>query len=171
MKFSHFPPRAHVCMHSRARLFASPWTVAHQAPLSMGFSRQEYRSGLPFLPPRDLPDPGAKPMCPASPALAGGFSTTAPRRKSIVIHISLPKWLRGLQRQRIPCLERIPRCVCGTEHFYTPQGMHHAKNDRVVCYPNTYVVCPDTSLVLHFAWTSIYEECGLTFAKRNKCVQ
>ena len=125
-------------MHSRARLFASLWTVARQAPLSMGFSRQEYRSGLPFLPPRDLPDLGAKPMSPASPALAG-FFITAPCGKSIVIHISLPKWLRGLQRQRIPCLERIPRCVCGREHFYTPQGMHHAKNDRVVCYPNTYI--------------------------------
>ena len=41
-------------------LFASPWTVAHQAPLSMGFSRQEYWSGLPFPPPRDLPDPGIR---------------------------------------------------------------------------------------------------------------
>ena len=46
---------------SRARLFATPWTVAHQAPLSMGFSRQEYWSGLPFPSPGDLPDPGIKP--------------------------------------------------------------------------------------------------------------
>ena len=43
---------------SRVRLFATPWTVAHQAPLSMGFSRQEYWSGLPFPSPGDLPDPG-----------------------------------------------------------------------------------------------------------------
>ena len=42
---------------SRVRLFATPWTLAHQAPLSMGFSRQEHWSGLPFLPPGDLPDP------------------------------------------------------------------------------------------------------------------
>ena len=42
-------------------LFATPWTVAHQAPLSMGFSRQEYRSGLPFPSPGDLPDPGIEP--------------------------------------------------------------------------------------------------------------
>ena len=42
-------------------LFATPWTAAHQAPLSMGFSRQEYWSGLPFPPPGDLPDPGIKP--------------------------------------------------------------------------------------------------------------
>ena len=53
---------------SCVQLFATPWTVDHQAPLSMGFSRQEYRSGLPFHFPGDLPDPGIEP---ASPALAG----------------------------------------------------------------------------------------------------
>jgi len=45
--------------------FATPWTVAHQAPLSMEFSRQEYWSGLPFPPPGDFPDPGIKPVSPA----------------------------------------------------------------------------------------------------------
>ena len=50
--------------------FATPWTVAHEAPLSMGFSRQEHWSGLPFFPPGDLPDPGIEPVC---PALTGGF--------------------------------------------------------------------------------------------------
>ena len=57
-------------------LFATPWAVAHQAPLSMGFSRQEYWSGLPYPPPGDLPDPGIKPMSIQSPALAGRFITT-----------------------------------------------------------------------------------------------
>ena len=47
------------------------WTVVRQAPLSMEFSRQEYWSGLPFPPPKDLPDPGIKPVFPAFPALAG----------------------------------------------------------------------------------------------------
>ena len=47
---------------------ATPWTVARQAPLSMGFSRQEYWSGLPFPSPGDLPDPGIKPRSPALPA-------------------------------------------------------------------------------------------------------
>ena len=50
---------------SRVRLFATLWTVAHQAPRSMGFSRQEYWSGLPFLPPRDIPNPGIEPWPPA----------------------------------------------------------------------------------------------------------
>ena len=50
---------------SRVRLFATPWTVAYQAAPSMGFSRQEYLSGLPFPSPGDLPDPGIKPRSPA----------------------------------------------------------------------------------------------------------
>ena len=53
---------------SCVRLFAAPWTVAYQAPLSMGFSRQEYWSGLPFPSPGDLPHPGIKPRSPASQA-------------------------------------------------------------------------------------------------------
>ena len=57
------------CHLSRVRLFAIPWTVARQAPLSMGFSRQESWSGLPRPPPGDLPDPGMEPRSPVSPAL------------------------------------------------------------------------------------------------------
>ena len=60
--------RCSVVSHS-----ATPWTVVHQAPLSMEFSRQEYWNGLPFPSPGDLPDPGIKPMFPESPALADGF--------------------------------------------------------------------------------------------------
>ena len=50
---------------SRVRLFATPWTVAYHASPSMGFSRQDYWSGLPFPSPRDLPHPGFKPGSPA----------------------------------------------------------------------------------------------------------
>ena len=50
---------------SRVRLFVIPWTVAYQAPPAMGFSRQEYRSGLPFPSPGDLPDQGIEPESPA----------------------------------------------------------------------------------------------------------
>ena len=63
---------------SRVRLFATPWTVAHQAPSSMGFSRQEYWSGLPFPSPGDLPDPGIKPT---SPALQADALTSVPPGK------------------------------------------------------------------------------------------
>ena len=58
---------------SHVWLFATLWTAAHQAPLSMVFSRQEYSSGLPFPPPGDLPNPGIEPESPTSPALADGF--------------------------------------------------------------------------------------------------
>ena len=62
---------------SCAQLFATLWAVAHQAPLSMGFSRQESWSRLPSPPPMDLPDPEIKPKSLRSPALAGGFFTTS----------------------------------------------------------------------------------------------
>ena len=57
--------------------FVTPWTIACQAPLSMGFFRQEYWSGLSCPPPGDLPDPGLELMSPAFPVLAGGFFTTS----------------------------------------------------------------------------------------------
>ena len=62
--------------------FATPWTVTHQAPLSMGFARQEYSSGLPFPPQGDIPNPGIEPR---SPAFAGGFFTTEPPGKSNIM--------------------------------------------------------------------------------------
>ena len=58
----------------------NPWTVACQAPLSVGFPRQEYQSGLPFPSPEDFPGPA---MEPTSPALAGGFFTTEPPGKPL----------------------------------------------------------------------------------------
>ena len=64
--------------HSVIGNSATPWTIAHQAPLSMKFSRQDYWSGLPFPSPGDLPDPGIKPVSPVFLALAGGFFTTVP---------------------------------------------------------------------------------------------
>jgi len=60
--------------------FATPWTIAPQAPLSMGFPRQEYWSGLPFPPAEDPPNPGIKST---SPALAGGFFTSEPSGKPV----------------------------------------------------------------------------------------
>ena len=79
---------------SGVQLFATPWTGARQAPLSMGFSRQEYWSGLPFPPPGDLPDPGFEL---ASPALAGRFLAIEPPGKP---HICIYSYVNG-----IPCRE------------------------------------------------------------------
>ena len=62
-----------VCVLSCVQLFATPWTVSCHVPLSMGFFRQEYWSGLLFPPSVDNLDPGIESSSPASPALAGGF--------------------------------------------------------------------------------------------------
>ena len=76
-----------------------PWTVAHQAPLSMGFSRQEYWSGLPFPSPGDLPDPGIKPT---SPTLQADTLTSAPPGKPqfqiwyFHAYLNFPERPRGL---------------------------------------------------------------------------
>ena len=77
-KFTKPHTRVCVCMcmlsHSVVSASVTPWSVACQAPLSVGFPRQEQWSGLLFPPPRNLPDPGIEPT---SPALAGQFFTTA----------------------------------------------------------------------------------------------
>ena len=67
-----------VKLFSRVRLFATPWTVVYQAPPSMGFSREEYWSGLPFPSPVDLPDPGIEPE---SPVLQADALTSEPPGK------------------------------------------------------------------------------------------
>ena len=72
-----FPYCVHAPLLSRVWVFATPWTVACQVPLSMGFPRQEYWCGLPLPPPGDLPDPGIEPGSLTSLALAGGFFTTS----------------------------------------------------------------------------------------------
>ena len=72
----------HVELFSHVHLFVTPWTIAHQAPVSMGFPQQEYWSGLPVPSPGDLPDSVIEP---ASPALAGGFFTIQPHQGSPVI--------------------------------------------------------------------------------------
>ena len=68
---------------SRVRVFATQWTEAHQAPLSVGFSRREYWSGLPFPSQGDLPSPEIKSK---SPALAGRFFPTEPPGKPLYVH-------------------------------------------------------------------------------------
>ena len=83
--------------------FVTPWTVACQAPLSMGLSWQEHWSGLPFSPPEELLDTGIKTMSPESAALAGGFLTTEPVRKPW----SYPFIIKIGQRE----YQEIPKCI------------------------------------------------------------
>ena len=71
---------------SHVLLFVIPWTVACQAPLSMGFSRREYWSGLPFPPPGNLPNAGIKPLSPEAPALQVDFLATEPPGRPVISH-------------------------------------------------------------------------------------
>ena len=82
---------------SRVWLFPTSWTVAHQVPLSMGFSRQEYWNGLPCFRPGELPDPGVEPAFLMSPVLAGRFFTSsvtweAHQQSHVLILYSEYKW-------------------------------------------------------------------------------
>ena len=76
---------------SRVRLFATPCTAAHQAALSMGFSRQEYWSGLPFPPLRDVPYPGIEPR---SPALQADALASEPPGSPLFNFTSVFKWIQ-----------------------------------------------------------------------------
>ena len=85
-----------VCMHayllsrfSRVQLFATPWTVAQQAPLSMVFSRQEYWSGSLCPPPGNLPNPRTETVSLKSPALAGGFFITSATWEAQIVYEEL----------------------------------------------------------------------------------
>ena len=91
------------------QLFVTLRTIAHQTPLSMGFSRKEYWSGLPYPPPGDLPNPGIKPTSLMSPALTDGFFTT--RATCLLFSWSVVSdslGPHGLQRTRLPCPSPFP---------------------------------------------------------------
>ena len=98
---------------SRIWLVATSWTVARWAPLSMGFPRQEYWSGLPFPTRRDLPNPGIKPMSLACPTLAGGFFTTNATweiRKNI--HTSALPPQACMYTQTLCMIHFMPHFIC-----------------------------------------------------------
>ena len=88
---------------SRVQLFATPWTVAYQAPLSMGFYRQEYWSGLPFPSPGDLPDSGIKLR---SPTLqANSLSSEPPRKPTMLLLLLLQSHVSCVQLCATPWTE------------------------------------------------------------------
>ena len=112
---------------SRVQLFATLWTVAHQTPLSMRFSRQDYWSRLPCPPPGDLPAPGVEPTSLTSPALAGGlfilfFLPLTPPGKALFksqpsqIAVLIPITVQGLHMfVQVPKLKDL----CLTDGFLT----------------------------------------------------
>ena len=112
-----------VCVLSHVQLFVTPCIVAHQAPLSMELSRQEYWSGLAFPTPGDLPDPGIKPGCPAFSALAGRFFTISATWEAPHIFIVLHKIFSSVQFSSVAqsCLP-----ICDPMDRSTPDfPVHH----------------------------------------------
>ena len=113
--------RACMLRHSsHVQLFATPWAGARQTPLSLGFCRQEYWSGLPFPSLRDLPDPGIEPMY---PAMAGRFFTTEPLGSPdvcvcvyiyVCVYICVCVQVGNLHRPRGSCGLRGPQALRST---------------------------------------------------------
>ena len=128
---------------SHVRLFATPWTIAHQAPPSMGFSRQEYWSGLPFPSPEDLPNPGIEPR---SPELQADALTSEPPRKPLIF-ISLDKFV--ISR---PVIGLLKKCLSG-EFVISSVLSHCNKNLKQwmdQCYNSQLGQCYSYALQLSF---------------------
>ena len=95
---------------SRVRLFATPWTVAHPASPSMGFSRQEYWSGLPFPSPGDLPNPGIEP---GSPALEADALTSEPPGKKLRLNEVIEVVKQNEESQKEKNKYHLTSLICG----------------------------------------------------------
>ena len=126
-------------------LFASLWTEALQAPLSVGFSRQKWWSGLPCPPLGDLPDPGIKPASLTSPTLAGGFFTTSATWEAHQIFLC--------------CVTQSCPTLCDTMDGSLPDSSVHGdspgKNTGVGCHDLLQVIFPTQRLnpgLLHCRW-------------------
>ena len=130
-------------MCARVCLFATPWTVARQAPLCVGFPRQEYWSGLPCPPPGDLPCPGIEPEVLTSPALIGGFFTTRATWEAQQLRIFLIKIVCYIcifkpETTSVSHLHEIASGSCSSLHLllfshlvisnsFQPHGPHHTR--------------------------------------------
>ena len=113
-------------------LFATPWTVVRQAPLSVGFSRQEYWSGLPFPTPGDLPNPESEP---ASPALAGRFFTTEPPGKLQFLYFVKSSVLVFSSQQLFSKIIRPPSLQDLIGAFLGPVGEEHLTPSKACFLP------------------------------------
>ena len=117
----------------------TPWTVGPQAPLSMEFSRQEYWSGLPFLTPRDLPDPRIELASLACPALAGRFLTTSTTWEAHVKHRS--KKRKVFQDDISGFLKPKHKSTCA----FPPLGHVHTHSYMGSTHTHTKTLCGHTS--------------------------
>ena len=117
-----------LCHFSRVRLFATLWTIAHQAPPSMGFSRQEYWSGLPFPCPGDLPDPGIEPTSPVFLAWAGGFLTTSTTWTTAINALAQILFTGSVSSLQVLCALFLKACICDLQRAALGYWSHFLSN-------------------------------------------
>ena len=159
---------------SHVWLFVTPWTVACQAPLSLGFSRPEYWSGLSFSSPGDLPDPGIQARF---PALQADSFTVWAIREALVRTIAKGtlniKWslllLYGLAGEAWKECFIVPQIYCHSK-FLVPTGSHSLSNVRVLCgaqaenkrlqYFQEMAVGPTWAEEVRQGWQRIWGRCG-----------
>ena len=134
--FSHQRHMCEVSRFSHVRLYATPWTVACLALLSMGFSTQEYWSGQPCPPPGDLLNPGLKSMSLASPASAVGFFTTAPpgQPNQYYMHMLMEKYFYQ-EKQEFLSQKRISYDT-EVEFGYQIRIQKRVIEQERLCYPS-----------------------------------
>ena len=130
---------------SRVGLFAAPWTVAHQAPLSMGFSRQEYWSGLPFPSPGDLPNPGIKPG--SLTLQADALSSEPPATLRQGEEKTHWMWLNKVQTFEITGVEGLKKVPVG--------GFVIHQWDEIICFSKL-----DTKILLYVCLAALGLSCG-----------
>ena len=141
---------------SCVRLHMTPWTMVHQAPLSMGFSRQEHWVGLQCPPPGDLPKPGIEPVSPAS---AGGFFTTEPPWKPRVttdeaklIYYYELKSIVYIRAHCVVCFMGFDKCIMTRIHHYSIMQDNSFNAPEILATSHPFTI----SIVLSFP------ECHIT---------
>ena len=150
---------------SHVWFFVTPWTIAHQAPLSMGFSRQEYWNGLPSPPPGDLPNPGIKPTSPVSLALAGEFFTTEPPGKTFYksLNFDVPQsWVHRPLSAPFQ-LSRVRFNWSGDgEMKVNMKSLSH-----VQVFVITWTVAHEAPPSMEFFWARVLEGVAFSFSRRS----
>ena len=138
------------------------WTVAHQAPLSMGFPRQKYWSGLPCPPPKDLPSSGIKLASPMSPALAGKFFTTitnlgSPRYVRFSVHWYFNK---ATSKKGNPVFGFIDRNLlyCIHTHTHTHTHTHAHPLPPLPCFCTFFLQVDNASSAGSCLWTPTHQK-------------
>ena len=142
---------------SRVRLFASPWTVAYQASPSMGFSRQEFCSGLPFPSPGDLPVPGIEP---GSPTLEADALTSEPPEKMVYMHLhneisEYPSYFISRHLLMVTMLKTPvfsdPQTHCKFLSLHTLAHTSHSPRNVCSCETGEILFVLPTPLKYHFS--------------------